>query len=549
MNFRLAVIWPATFLASLLFSTPVWGHAQFVASDPAADTTLKQSPHEIVLTFSQAVTPVTVTLVGPDGATIEMVGDVAANGERVVLPVTAPLSTGAFLVSYRVLSGDSHSISGGFRFTLDSSLGEEASNPPITASPEPVSTDTGGVAISESGTSVDRAQQWVRLAFVASLLLAAGLVIFRLTIPLPESLDTWNVQLTRIAAGAGLLLVATYFVVSTFAATGIDGFQLRHLYVVLQTSIGVSLSFALLGFVFLVLSGTDERIMSGLGAFALIVSRVLTGHPVSQDPMWLLIPAMAVHVAAAAFWFASLWVMLRMLRAGPLKAAPEIIAAFARTAFWSVGALVVAGSLTAVIHLGSVDALLHTQYGQIVLWKLGGVAGLLLIAAINKWVFTPDFLKRFDTTQLMNSIRFETLLMIAVIGVSTILAATPPAGRAETALAQSIATDVSVPSDSGQFTLNVKFSSSPYDETQPLSVSLVDNAGNPITPLEAEITVTIPSRRIEALPLRIVRREGNHIVVDADFPDASDTQFAALMLVTDFDRERFVFNRDGALER
>jgi len=241
--------------------------------------------------------------------------------------------------------------------------------------------------------------------------------------------------------------------------------------------------------------------------------------------------------------------VLRLLRVGPLKAAPEIIAAFARTAFWSVGALLVAGSLMAVIHLGSVDALLHTQYGRIVLWKLGGVAGLLSIAAFNKWVLTPDLLQRFDTTRLLNSIRIEALLMIAVIGVSTILAATPPADRVDAASIPSIATEVSVPSDSGQFTLQVKFSSSPYDETQPLSVSLVDDAGNPFTPLEVEVTVSIPSRRIEALPLRIVRSEGNHIVIDADFPDARDTHFETLILVTDFDRERFTFDRDGPLER
>jgi len=145
MNFRLAMVWPATLFVSLLFSTPVWGHAQFVASDPAADTILEQSPHEIVLTFSQAVTPVTVTLVGPDGATVETVGDVEANGERVVLPVTAPLSGGEYLVSYRVLSGDSHPISGGFRFAMASPLADASNGEPVSLSvnsiaPEPVAT-------------------------------------------------------------------------------------------------------------------------------------------------------------------------------------------------------------------------------------------------------------------------------------------------------------------------------------------------------------------------------------------------------------------------
>ena len=94
----------------------------------------------------------------------------------------------------------------------------------------------------------------------------------------------------------------------------------------------------------------------------------------------------------------------------------------------------------------------------------------------------------------------------------------------------------------------VDFSSQRYDETLPLSMELFDSAGDAITALEVSLTVTIPSRRIEALPLSISSIEGNHAIIEADFPDAGDTSFEALILVTDFDRERFVFNRQGRIE-
>ena len=207
-----------------------------------------------------------------------------------------------------------------------------------------------------------------------------------------------------------------------------------------------------------------------------------------------------------------------------------------------------AGFVMALIHLSSIDALLHTDYGRLVMWKLLGVGGLLLLALINKLVLTPDFLKRLDTARLKTSIRVEAGLMIGVIALSTLLAATPPGSRAETPLPQSSTARVEVLSDTGQFVLQVDFSSAVYDETQPLSLTLYDDAGAPFTPLEVALTVSIPSRRIESLPLPIVRREGNHVVIDADFPDAADTHFEALVLVTDFDRERFAFDREGRLE-
>ena len=548
-----AVKWslPLLALGMVLAAPPAFGHAQFRDSSPASDSTLENSPHEIVLNFSQAVTPVTVTLVGPDGNGIESVNEAVGNGGRVVLPVTAPLKAGTYVVSFRVLSGDAHPISGGFRFAIappQSAPGGESAAEPLQA-PMPTSVADTKPDPVEAGTSTtELAQQSVRMVFIATLLLAAGLVLFRLTIVLPDALETWVATLTRRTAIAGLLLAVGYIAIATLAVTGVDAFRPRHLYVILQTSIGMSLLLATVGFLFLTMSSGAERIMAGIGAAALILSRVVTGHPASQEPMLILVPSMAIHVAAVAFWFASLWVLQRLLHKGPLADAPEILVAFARTALWSVAALFVVGGIMAAIHLKSIDALLHTAYGETLLWKLGGVAGLLFFAAINKLVLTPDLLRRFEPGRMKTSIRLEALLMIAVIAVSTLLAATAPASRADEPSAASAQTGISVVSDTGNYTLQVEFSSRPYDEKQPLSLELFDSTGAAYKPLEVSVSVTIPSRRIEALPLAILRSEDNHLVIDADFPDAQDTYFEALVLVTDFERERFVFDRGGRIE-
>jgi hypothetical protein len=48
--------------------------------------------------------------------------------------------------------------------------------------------------------------------------------------------------------------------------------------------------------------------------------------------------------------------------------------------------------------------------------------------------------------------------------------------------------------------------------------------------------------------MAIVRSDGSHQVIDTDFPNADNPHSEALILVTDFDRERFAFDREGCIE-
>ena len=139
--------------------------------------------------------------------------------------------------------------------------------------------------------------------------------------------------------------------------------------------------------------------------------------------------------------------------------------------------------------------------------------------------------------------------MLAVIAISTVLAATPPVAKSDGEQTAGPTSSISVASESGDYSLTVDFSSQRYDETLPLSMELFDSRGDAFTALEVSLTVTIPSRRIVALPLSVSSIEGNHVIVEANFPDTGDTSFEALILVTEFDRERFVFNREGRIER
>lgn len=414
-------------LLAMLFTQQAHGHTALQDSSPAADSTLEETPDEIVLKFNQSVTPVNVTLTGPDDGLVESVGEAVANEEGVAVPIVAPLESGLYVVSFRVLSGDGHPIDGRFEFSIAASPSAVATVDPAERPGESLSARVEEAVSSTTGTSVvETADKLARVAYMLMLLLAIGLVVFRITIRLSTALDSWVVLLTRSAAISGVLLSVVYFATTTLAVTGTGGVRSDHLYLIAQSSIGTSLLLAAIGFFVLAVGTGASRTIAGAAVALLIISRVVTGHPASQAPMLVLVPGMALHIVTAAFWFASLWVLLRALRTEPSSGLAALVSDFSRAALWFVSALLGAGVIMASVHLDSVDALFNSTYGQTLMWKLGGVAGLLLLAGVNRFVLTPGLVKQSRSDGLSASIRFESLLMVAVIAISTVLAATLP---------------------------------------------------------------------------------------------------------------------------
>src|SRR3954451_22685307 len=106
----------------LLGAAPAAAHASLKSSTPAADSVLATAPRSVELLFNEAVTllPESVRVFGPDGSRVDD-GDVAhIRGEAASAAVRlgADLPTGTYLVSYRVVSADSHPIEGAYTFAL-----------------------------------------------------------------------------------------------------------------------------------------------------------------------------------------------------------------------------------------------------------------------------------------------------------------------------------------------------------------------------------------------------------------------------------------------
>src|SRR5262245_56787499 len=101
-------------------ASPAYAHAQLTGTTPANGARLDAAPAQIVLRFSERVSPVRdgVRLLDASGtirsAEPARVDPTAAG--QVVLPVPTGLGAGIYTVSWRVVSADSHPIHGAFVF-------------------------------------------------------------------------------------------------------------------------------------------------------------------------------------------------------------------------------------------------------------------------------------------------------------------------------------------------------------------------------------------------------------------------------------------------
>ncbi|PHX60671.1 MAG: hypothetical protein CK552_04670 [Actinobacteria bacterium] len=112
------------------------GHSQLVSADPVDGSVLSTPPTQVVLTFNEALIEEAVNVAIANGAGDVVSGDVATVvGAIATIPWPADLPPDNYSVSYRVVSGDGHPITGSIGFAYTS-----ASDSPSVATSESTST-------------------------------------------------------------------------------------------------------------------------------------------------------------------------------------------------------------------------------------------------------------------------------------------------------------------------------------------------------------------------------------------------------------------------
>ncbi|MFJ8027513.1 copper resistance CopC/CopD family protein [Streptomyces sp. NPDC096311] len=355
-------------------------HAALTGTDPQDGSVLKTAPTEVTLSFSESIGLLddSFRVLDPDNRRVHT-GDPGHAGDRSdTARVTLPkgLGTGTFTVAWRVVSADSHPVSGAFTFSIG--------KPSATAPPVPVDSSGNTVA----GTLYDAARY---LAY-GGLALLIGAATFVLVCGFPGPVRRLLLTGWWILAGStvALLLLRGPYERGSGPA---DAFDPSVLSETLTSRPGLALlaRLVLLGAAvfYPVREQTRGRLVLALGGL-LTVSLAVTWAVAEHASAGIQVPVAMVssvlHLLSMAVWLGGLAALLTALyrSAEPLPAA--VVNRFSRLALASVSVLVVTGVYQSWRGLGSWDALTSTSYGRLLLAKL--VAVLVLLAgagASRRW--------------------------------------------------------------------------------------------------------------------------------------------------------------------
>lgn len=443
------------------WAAPAAAHAELESTSPAAGAVLAEAPTDVTLTFSE---PVEVSLgavrvYDSDADRVDEGGTHHDGGASVVQPL-GDLADGSYVVTYRVVSADGHPIHGAFTFQV----GDRATGDTDALARRLLAADGGSEAVGVLFAAV-------RWAIFAALVLLVGAAAFCL-LAWPEGLGlarvrsllwwAWAVALgaTVVAVGAqgaytgalGLSRVVDPDVVRSVLDTRYGRVAL--LRVALLAVVGVAL---------VLTAGRDgaeaedrsdagrsaaARVaLGGLGG-ALLVTLGLSGHAASGRLIPFALATDVVHLGAAALWLGGLVVVLAVAlpRRDPDELA-RVVPRFSSIAFAAVALLVLTGVFQSWRQVGSVDALLHTTYGHLLIVKLALFVVMVGFGYLGRrWVqrgygagaaaareagepVDPELV----AAGYRRSIRVETGVGLAVLAVTALLVNAQPA---RTAVAQ-----------------------------------------------------------------------------------------------------------------
>jgi copper transport protein len=396
----------AALLSALCIAGAAWAHATLVSSEPADGSVLALPPKMVQLHFNESVAPAAIGLIDAGGKARDVA--TRAVGQSVLIVMPDDLPQGTQIVSYRVVSQDGHPVAGSMVFSIGAVTGAA---PPVQASPLAVI--------------------WLaRIGIYLGLFVGVGGVFFAAWIgPRPD-----GSRLSRGALGVGL--------VGAVASLGLQGLDLLNLPLggiatsapwtsALGTSLGPSLLIAIVAMAIAWYAWQSPRVsmarvLSTIAMAGVGLSLAASGHAATASPQWLTRPSLFLHGIAVACWVGALAPLAVMARRRS-NDLPRVLKQFSAIAVPLVGLLVLSGLVLSIIQLGTLRALIDTQYGIILSIKLALVILLLGLAALNRFFFTPAVVANYKNTRpLLGSILIECVLVVCILAVVAGWRFTPP---------------------------------------------------------------------------------------------------------------------------
>ena len=404
-------------------------HALLQSADPAAGSTVATPPAAVTLTFGEAPDPrlSSVRVRDTGGQDVAAGPAQAVPGRPDQLRVSLkPLPDGVYSVSWRTVSAvDSHVAAGTFAFGVGVAA-TSASSPP----------SPGGTS-STSGSAAAAVFRWILYLGLIALFGAGffGLAIDRR----PQRGVLWLAGVGWLAAVIGTLAV----IAMQWSESGAD------LSTVAGSSIGlaalerllaaIAVTIAVVGI--LLSSPTPSRWRFGLlaaTAAGAMLMDVMTGHAAAGRSSALQVGVQWLHIVAAGLWIGGLAAVLLHVRGAPSDEKGLAVHRFSRWAGYALAVVAVTGIVRAIDEVGSIDALLGTDFGRVVVVKSALLGLLALLGATNRFVNVPRAARRLAGLRRVGSaevalgavVLLATGLLVNLVPPSTIATGSAPPPQA-----------------------------------------------------------------------------------------------------------------------
>ncbi len=539
-------------------AVPAGAHAYLESSEPVPSSVLLVSPRQVDLHFDEPVEIDfgSVEVIGPSGQRVDEGGARHPGNDTssVVISLPGSLPRGTYVVSWRVISADSHPVHGAFVFSVGAATGVGKASSEVARLNK------------SSGSKVVGALFWfIRFgAFVGLLLLVGTAAMVALVWPAGRG----SKRVRR-------LLWTSWWVLFFATALGIacQGVYAAELPLtdilrptlwneVLHTRFGEVelLRLILLAAVLpvLLVFGAGRSAASrfvrwsirvgAVAAVGLLFTPGLSGHAATGDDITLTMALDVVHLGAAAVWLGGLAVLVCLLLPGPRAAEPREVASVSLSTsaymFGAVAAVVATGVVQSIGQVGSFYALTNTVYGRTLLVKIGLVFLLVVVGALSRSIVLgarwlpwrrrrqlPTWEGSDRPKRLRRTVLAEIAIAFCVLGVTSLLVNAAPAKQAA---AQPFSQSFSVLG----VQVNALVSPAHVGPGNQFHFYVLGRLGQPVGIPELDASVSLASEGIGPIEIPLVLGgPGHYLDTNVDLPIAGNWQLKLTVRTSPIDEQ------------
>lgn len=560
-------------------------HAQVERTAPTRGAVLDAAPGSVRLDFSESVEANfgALRVFDRDGERVDTgaVFHPDGRGASIAIRLKPGLEHGGYTATYRVISADSHPVSGGFVFGVGEAAGTGKTVSELLAG-------------QEAGPATDVAFGVARALQYGAIALALGTFGFVLACWLPAlrglggGSDRWAAASEAFSRRAELLLgvAAAVGAVSGLLALACQGATAEGSTVwsaldpgvireVIDTRFGTVWG---AGVVLWVVAGAIvvthaarvpalRPVSLGADGLALPTPRLwvlgaalvplallpgLGGHAGVQSPVGVMLPANVLHVLAMSAWVGGIAVLLLALRsatarldgADRTRLLAGVVLRFSAVATIAVALLLASGIAQAIVEVRTFEHLLDTAMGRAVLIKAVLFTALMGFGYVNRQRVVPALRRAAEGSDgpgaagvtLRRTLRGEAALLLVVLGVTGALASYPPS----TTVA---AGPVSIAEPIGPARLEATVDPASIGRNE-IHLYLLDARTGAQFDRAKELTVRATPPGEDGSPLTLDPHKagpGHYTVAGGDFAIAGDWEIAVTARISEFDEYRTTF--------